>query len=356
MKRFYLLCLLIPGTLLHAQNRDYSDLFQSVSTLCEDTEKAVVLNLEQNGLQEGISDSLINLWESYCEPTEFSIRSRLLYDLKVEGKLDTTVPIDYWRIYIDYLHRNNYLPAHLQRHIAWSKKEASNLLEKREWPNYEKAVLNLLAAKSLDKAYNRFLHKDLYYLEDTDTLRKALEKKVYSSGSRGFGFGYSYFWLTGSLADELGAMHGLNIFWEHNFQPVTFGVSVDFAFSEQRSYLDFDNQGELVNSDLEGFFQLDLRLGYEFIRSRRNHFQAFMGFGYNSFGTDLEYFNEFEEQSFISVSSFYPLVGLDYQLQLYSSRSIGLRTQLQLTDFGTTEELRSSLSGLMLKNSLYFKF
>jgi len=356
MKRFYLLCLFIPSAFLNAQNRDYNDLFKSVSSLCEDTEKEVVLKLEQNGLQAGISDSLINLWETYCEPTEFSIRSRLLYDLKFQTKLDTTVPIDYWRIYIDYLRRHNYLPAHLQRHIAWSKKEASILLEQQDWPDYEKAVLNLLAANSLDDANHRFLSKDLYYMEEVDTLQKTLESEVYKIGGRGFGFGYSYFWLNGSLADELMAMHGINIFWERNFRPLTFGASVDFAVSEKRAYLDFNNQGLLVNSDLEGYFQIDLRLGYEFLRSRRNHFQAFIGFGYNSFSTDLDYYNAAEEQVFISVGSFYPIVGLDYQLQLYSSRSIGIRSQLQLNDFGTNEELRSSLSGIMLKNSLYFKF
>lgn len=355
MKHILLPALLLLSSWSIGQTKNFEDLFQPVGSLCWEAEKKIIDTFLADGLQEASGDSLIQIWESYCGANEASIRTRLLYDLKFKGQLDTSVPLNYWRIYIGYLAHDEYLSSHLKRHLSWCHDEAQKLLKSKEWGAYEKGVLGLFAHSSLQSAYEPLLKKEVFYEKGHLELREYLEEKITNEGKTGLGLAYSYIWLNGSLAEELGALHAISLLGEVNLKPLTLGINLGFAFSEQKAYLDFNNQGDLVNSDLEELFHLEILLGYDFYRLRRQHFQAFLGVGINNFSTDIEFLNEFDEQQFINISSVYPTVGLDYHFQVYGSRSIGIRTQLQLMDYGNNEELRSGLSGIMLRNSLYFR-
>lgn len=341
---------------LGAQQKSFDSLFEPVAHICWEHEKAIIGQLIAEGLQLNQSDSLINAWEAYCGPNEASIRSRLLYSLKFKGAPDTIIPMAYWEYYIGQLKAPIY-QSHLQKHLAWSQTQAQQLLNSKDWPEYEEAILKILARESAQGAYESLLSKRLYYGgNEVREIRGKFEENLENREGNGFGLAYNYYWLNASLGDALGALHGLSLLWEYQSQKLSLGLNLGLAFSEQKAYLNFINQGNLETSDLETMLHFDLQIAYEILSQRRSHLWAYLGFGFNSFSTDLSYFNEFDEETYISVSSFYPLTGLDYNIQVYGTRSIGLRSQVQFMNYGRNDELRSSLEGLMLKTSLYFRF
>lgn len=357
MKKLYGLTLLLLSFSLHSQNKDFKNLFKPVASICWDTEKAVVQELEAKGLLAN-SDSLIDLWEATCAPNEASIRTKILYDLKFKTKLETAVPNDLWRMYLEYLQHDGILSAPMERHRQWTQKVAEGLLQSREWDDYSKGVLSLLAGKTLQSTYNRFLKKDLHRAASLDSLSELIEREVERNGKTGWGIAYQYAYLSGTMADSFGAMHGLSTFGEYRFDKLSIGFELGFAFGERNPSFRFDNQGSLDTSDLGANFKLNAYLAYRLIRSRRHHWQVLFGIGYNSFSTDLSFLNDLEEREVINLADFTPNFGLDYRYQIYGSRSIGIRSQLYLNDYnnGLNNEFRGDLSGWMLLNSLYFRF
>lgn len=357
MKKRYFLALILFSFGLSAQNKDFSDLFKPVASICWDTEKAVVQELEAKGLQEN-SDSLIAIWESVCDPNEASIRSKILYDLKFKSNLENPVPNDLWRMYLEYFQDEGFLSAHMERHLRWTQKLASEMLQSKEWDNHSKGILTLLSGSHLQSTYNEFLHKDLYRASELDSLIQLVERSAERSPKTGWGIAYQYGYLEGSLADAFGTLQGLSLFGEHSWDRYTLGVEIGLLGGERSPSFRFDNQGVLDTSDLSLGFRLNAYLAYELLRSRRHHWKLLFGLAYNNYSTDLSFVNEFEENETINLSAFTPNIGFDYRYQIYGTRSIGLRSQIYIVDYnnGLNNEFRGDLSGWMVLSSVYFRF
>ncbi len=344
------------GFLVQAQNQNFSNLFKPVASICWENEKMIMKQLQAPEFNPYMSDSLIDLWESYCGANEASIRSRLVFDLKTTGRLDTSIPLSYWNLYLRNFHNQGGLSSPLKSHLLWTRKEAQKLLAIDRWRDYEKGVLVLLASESIQGAYDQFLDKELYDSPELKPLRERVKKNAEGSiPPHGFGIIYNYQYLSGSLREELQAMHSIGLLIEYNWEDFLVGFSAAAGLSERKSYLRFSNEGELVTSDLESYFHFELYGGYQLWEKRRNHVHLIAGIGYNIFTTDLTFINEFDENQVLNMTSIYPTFGIDYRVQVYGSRSIGLRSQIQLQDFSSNPELRSSLSGAAILGSIYFR-
>ncbi len=340
---------------LSAQN-DFDDLFISIGELCFRNEARVINSLQKGPLQEAEGDSLIQLWDRYCGPTEASIRTRLLYDLKFNQDLDTVVPFLYWHTYLNYLSGEEILIPSLDEHLKWTQAEAARILASREWPIYEKAVLGLLASTKISEAYEFLRPKEFDDNPQVAELRELVQRKAHAAFRNIFSLSYNYFYLSNDLQANLGAMHGIALAMEIPFDRSRLGFQFGWAASEEKAYLRFDNQGVLTESDLESFIYFDSYLMYDMLAGRRSHFSAFAGFGFGQFFTDLNYINEADEEVMLGVSTFYPLVGLDYYLEVKGTQSIGIRSTFKLSNFDSNDELRSPLDGFMLQNTLYYRF
>lgn len=351
-----LLLLIFLSFSIHGQS-DFSKLFVSLGQLCWEKENAVIAQLKQGPLQKESGDSLINLWESDCGKTEASIRTRILHDIKFKGKLDTLIPKSYWEhFYFKYLSGAEMLTPELDSHLTWTQAEARRIRGSQNWPDYEKMVLDLLSCQSMSEAYSYFHSKEKYYNADLAELRQIASAEARRQSFNAMSLHYNYFFLTGDLARELGAMHGFSLAAELPFERIRISAQLGFAASEKKSYLRFYNENQSVISDLEYFFHIDCYLNYTIIEARRSRYSLIGGFGFGQFTTDLSYLNELEEEIALGLNTFYPVFGFDYHREIAGLHAIGIRSVLKTTNFNSNEELRSPLDGIMIQNSLYFRF
>ncbi|WP_421754234.1 hypothetical protein [Croceimicrobium sp.] len=356
MKFWFTLSFLSLSLPSYGQNHSFSDLFQSVNSICWETEAEIIKAQAAGTLSEKQSDSLINRWELFCGSTEASIRSRLLHDLKYQGKLDTLIPLEYWRVYFKNLEGDSYLSVDLQKHLEWSKGEAWQLLYSREWPKYERKVLEILAADDMQEVYDQMMRMETYNDPEFEKLSQLVKDEAQPEDIS-FGLAYNYFYLNQDLKDNLGALHGASLLLDYQTEKFGFSLQTGFAASEQKAYLRFVEDGNLTESDLEVLFHIEAYLQYAVINSRRSRLRFGAGLGYNSFSTDLSnYDEELDQENPIGIGSFYPSIGLDYSYRLHGTRRLGLAAQYHLTDYNGNDELRSALSGHMLACSLYLSF
>lgn len=356
IRKYFLLLLPFLSYSVQAQG-DFDKLFVSLGQLCWENEITVINELIKGPLQKEAGDSLILLWERDCGKTEASIRTRILHDIKFKGKLDTIIPDSYWeQLYFKYLSGEEMLTYHLEAHLFWTQEEAERILSSKEWPAYEKMVLEILSCTSITKAYTYFHKKENYYNPEMEKLRQFASAEIKRQYFNAISIHYNYFYLTGDLADELGALHGFSFAAEMPFDRIRLSVQTGVAASEKKSYLRFYNENQSVISDLEYFIHLDCYLNYAFIEARRSRYSVIGGFGFAEFTTDLTYYNDADEEVAVGLSTFYPIFGLDYHREIAGLRSIGIRSVLKTGNFDSNEELRSPLDGFMIQNSLYFRF
>lgn len=351
------LALLISLPSLKAQN-DFDQLFISFGEICLSTENRVLRELKKGPLEEFTGDSLIRLYEKNCGPTEASMRTRILHDIKFKAKLDSVLPLWVWRSHFGYLAGDEYLIPLLDDHLQWSQEEAQRILENKTLPKYERTVVQLLASSSIQSSYESLKQKDLYEDPHYDSLRATLLQKAHANGFNAITISYNYHLLGGDLQTELGALHGISFGFEFPVRKnLRWGLLFGVSASEQKAYLRFDDQGFITSSDLEAFYQFESFVNYEFASLRLSGFSVLGGLGLGYFATDLSYYDpEIDGEVAVGLSTIYPIVGLDYHREFYGTRTIGLRSCFKLTDFGNNDQLRSPLSGYMLQNSLYFRF
>jgi len=360
MKARYIIVLSLVIGFSFSSSAQLNRLFISIEEQCWENEKQVIKALINQEFQKAKTDSLLKVWDDLCGSTEASIRTRILYDLRFNGKLEDPIPMDYWKLYFRLFPTYTYVSSPEQlKFLEWTQARADQFSKSGFLSDRDKIVLQLLAAQSNNGAYEILRNKDNYRRPEFDSLRDYLRnEKLHRAGA--LGFGYSYYFLSGDLAENLGAMHGftLNVQLPLLSENHRYSLGMDFglAWSEEKAYLRFDNQGEITTTDLETFLNFDLFLQYRFIDARRSKFSIFGGLGVAQFFTDLSYLNAEDVEVSIHLPEVQPMFGLDYRYEVYGKQSIGLKSVFSPLDFSWNDELRSPLAGIMIRNSIYYQF
>ncbi len=352
MRKYFFILLLGP-CLSWSQSKDQG-LFMEIWEQCPQWMEDNLPQLKKDFKSQDSLEYYLELWELYCEPNLASIRQRILGDLQFKGALDSTDLSKFYRAQSEFLkylsqQRDPYL-----EHWAFSRQKALSLLEQKDWPQREAAVLQLIAAKNYQAALDLHYQKKTKDLSDFEKSREDLETN--NSEIVNFGLGYNYLMFNQKLLDELGAGHGLWLGVDFEYERNLASIAFAYNRTEKRSYLRILGDESVENTDLENFLQLDFNYGRALFSGRRHKMHIMVGAGLGSFTTDLYYRNVDDERVAVSITSYHFKVGLNYQWRIYGSRHIGLRSLLSMSNFNSDEDLRGDLQGQVLSTTLYYRF
>ena len=360
MNKFTLALALFFGLSLTAQEKKFEDLFIPARESCWQKDQRLTELISNSTREQNQSnlDSLLNYWEKDCESSEVLIRTRLLHELSLGQKLDSTVSLaEFYRIYINNLKtfKNDKV---FQSYLNYTTNWAEELLESREnWGKREKLCLEILRSSHYQSAFNKVYRPSTYKVKKGPATAKALAQDKANFSNISITAGYLNNRFTEALGENLEQAHGFIFSFGAASYRHDFGVDFGLSFPMRSDSLRIDLEGLIQESGINSIIYFGLYHSYELLKAPRTSLAFRSSLGYNLLTTDLD---TYDEQNDVDVrfdlGSLSLGLGLEWKVRIYGSRQIGLRGTYNYCNFSRNNELRSNLAGSIISSSIFFRF
>lgn len=352
-KLLLLICLILSSSSYAQQNFD--DLFMDTWEQCP---QWIMQNYQHLNREFDSQDSLeywLDTWELFCEPTVASIRLRLLGDIQFKGLIAEDIDLKaFHKAQIEFVRSKENLSAIFAPLSEYQSKQASKLLETKDWPLREEFLLKSIAAADYDELLDLYYQRRYQKLETVKGLKSGIEESPDELINLAVGFNHLQF--NQDLERLLASANGLWLGLEIEDQNNLLSIAMSLNLSQEKAYVRILGADKVERTDLEVLFLLDFNYGRKIWSSRRQQVHLLMGGGIGDFNTDLSYLNSDGERIPIGIGSYHFNTGLNYSWRIYGSYEIGLRALVSFTDYNRDEDLRSSLNGQTLQTCLYYRF